>query len=465
LMRVPLSEKEKHTNGILARHCSTIDLTNSIITGKYGFVKCECASKNSQYFNFMEGFGSFLYPPCIIQLDFINYITSVIQNKDCFLSDDIVLSYYFQIKNIPIYMNNNNSPIPLPTFYPKAYDYSNNDALSRIDSNRHRRKYAMVINYLRAFYSTSPESYLDLLQVYSCDNKIRLGVNQDGGYVIADIFSDYDCYISAGIKNEESFSRDFIKKYNMNKSKCFGFDGTIDTYPYEYTTEINFIKKNIAAVENNSLTNLHPLINNYNNIFLKMDIEGCEYDWLLSLTENHLNRFAQIVIEFHGINDDSWNNTHSNKIKCFEKLKNTHYIVHAHANNDAATIMNIPHVIELTYVNKKFFEEAVPSLNKTIFPIDNLDFPNHNYANEISLFTYPFVSLQHIEYVSIGNSDTNIKIIPLSLNESNEYKFHIVRHRYQDRFSFKIENNNLIVQRLDMNIGWGHSHAVYIYYF
>ena len=69
--------------------------------------------------------------------------------------------------------------------------------------------------------------------------KIRLGVNGDGGYVIADNYN-YDCYISAGIKDEDSFSRDFINHYKMPKEHNYAFDGTIDEYPYQYTKDIQF---------------------------------------------------------------------------------------------------------------------------------------------------------------------------------------------------------------------------------
>ena len=84
---------------------------------------------------------------------------------------------------------------------------------------------------------------LELLQVYNFDKKIRCGTNTDGGYVLAELDGGYDCYISAGISNEESFSRDFINKYNINKNDSYGFDGTIDNYPYLYTRNIQFIKK------------------------------------------------------------------------------------------------------------------------------------------------------------------------------------------------------------------------------
>lgn len=86
-------------------------------------------------------------------------------------------------------------------------------------------------------------SILDLLQVYQFDTKFRLGVNRDGGYVLGDLSGGYDLYISAGVSNEESFSRDFISLHNMNKNNSFAFDGTIEDFPYTYTKNITFIKK------------------------------------------------------------------------------------------------------------------------------------------------------------------------------------------------------------------------------
>jgi|DEB0MinimDraft_6_1074348.scaffolds.fasta_scaffold104597_2 hypothetical protein len=78
------------------------------------------------------------------------------------------------------------------------------------------------------------------LQVYNWDKKCRLGSKNDGGYVIGLCEGNYDCYISAGVSNEESFSRDFILKYNMNKLNSYAFDGTITDYPYKYTDKITF---------------------------------------------------------------------------------------------------------------------------------------------------------------------------------------------------------------------------------
>lgn len=227
----------------------------------------------------------------------------------------------------------------------------------------------------------------EVLRVYHFDNKIRLGNDYDGGYVLCDIDEPYDCYISAGVGNEESFSRDFIIKYNMNKSNCFAFDGTIYDYPYNYyTKDITFFKKNIGNFNDDSHTDLSFLLDKYNNIFLKMDIEGSEYKWIKTVSEEMLSNIKQIVIEFHGICDDTYDCRFQDKIECFEKLNKTHYITHIHANNYSPILFNaIPIVIELTYINKRYFKHKPPELNKHFLPINDLDFPNNIHSEDIDL--------------------------------------------------------------------------------
>ena len=232
---------------------------------------------------------------------------------------------------------------------------------------------------------------LDLLRVYRFDDKVRCGNNGDGGYVFGKLNCKYDCYISAGISNDESFSRDFIKSHNMNKVDNYGFDGTIEDFPYHFTNDITFIKKNINSFTDDKNTNLSFLMGKYNNIFLKMDIEGGEYHWLLSINESQLKKCKQILIEFHGITNDNYNCKYKDKIKCIQKLVNTHYLIHAHGNNCAPTVNNIPDVIELTFVNKNYFT-SIPEFNKQPLPINNLDFPNAWFVKEIDLNFYPFVA-------------------------------------------------------------------------
>lgn len=232
---------------------------------------------------------------------------------------------------------------------------------------------------------------LSYLTIYNFNNKKRLGNNYDGGYVIAMLNGGYDFYISAGVSNEESFSRDFIELYNMNKHNCAAFDLTVDKYPKQYTNKIVFYKRNISPIKSDTTSNLSFFTDNYNDIFLKMDIEGSEYSWFLSLNETQLKKFKQIVIEFHGINDDSWNTTLAEKIECFEKLSNTHYAVHIHGNNYGNLTENIPDTVEITYIRKNEVR-YYPELNKQQLPTKNLDLPNYPNKEDYDLNFKPFVN-------------------------------------------------------------------------
>ena len=63
--------------------------------------------------------------------------------------------------------------------------------------------------------------------------------------------------------------------------------------------------------------------------------------------------------------------------------------------------------------------------------------------------------------INIGSSNMPIKIITLYKSYNNPI-FELKEHNYDDRFSFEIFYNNLIVKRMDGHYGWGHNHEVYI---
>jgi glycosyltransferase involved in cell wall biosynthesis len=232
----------------------------------------------------------------------------------------------------------------------------------------------------------------DYMRVYEWENKIRLGYTNDTGYVIADGLGSYDCYLSCGVGEDESFSRDFINKYAMNETNSFAFDGTIQQYPWEHTTNISFIRKNISDVCNEGHTDLSYYLERHNDVFLKMDIEGHEYRWIMHTP--FIKNIKQMVFEFHGVwNDNNWNTGFSQMFKhaCFRKLSETHVIVHAHGNNYGEIVNNMPNVIELTYVRRDVADQW--KLNTKSLPLSNLDGPNNPNGGDIFLGFEPFTSI------------------------------------------------------------------------
>jgi hypothetical protein len=230
---------------------------------------------------------------------------------------------------------------------------------------------------------------INLLRVYDFPQKIRLGEKADGGYVIGDLSGSYDCYISAGVGDNESFSEDFLSFHKVGSTNSFAFDGTISEFPTKYKCDIQFIRKNIGELNDELTTNLSEQIDKYNDIFLKMDIESGEYPWLMWILPAQLQKFKQIAIELHSITSDhEYNN--SIKMTCLRKLCETHYLIHAHGNNGCNEFGGIPVVIELTFVRKTEFN-SVPKWNTNPLPIPKLDYPNCDHNAEIMLNHFPFV--------------------------------------------------------------------------
>jgi len=235
------------------------------------------------------------------------------------------------------------------------------------------------------FENPSPDVIKELICYEPELPKTRIGRNYDGGYVIVDNLK-YDLLIGCGISNDDSFEHDFLSK---NKNiECYAFDGTVNDLP-NFHPKIHFIKKNIGPFENKKNTNLHKFISEHKNIFLKMDIEGAEYDWIDNLPEHLLKNMKQMVIEFHATN--KWGIWDDYKVKCLNKINKTHYLVHAHGNNnktfDKINNINIPQVIECTYLRK----DRVLKKNKQRYPT-KYDMPNKILRDELSLNHYPFVN-------------------------------------------------------------------------
>lgn len=238
---------------------------------------------------------------------------------------------------------------------------------------------------------------INLLTVYNYEKKIRNGFKGDGGYVYGDLSTNnnynnlYDCYISCGVSFDDSFSQDFIKIHNMNSSNSYAFDGSIDNYCYENCeNKISFIKKNINSYNDSNNTNLDFLFQKYNDIFLKMDIEGNEYNWILNTPIEYFDKIKQMVFEFHGINGNNWGTLYKDKLSCFEKLNETHYIIHLHGNSFDKTTFEIPDTIEITYINKKYFLNK-PIINLSSLP-SNLDYNNSSNPDH-DLNFYPLINI------------------------------------------------------------------------
>ena len=147
------------------------------------------------------------------------------------------------------------------------------------------------------------------------------------------------------------------------------------SYKKFFKNDKKHLKKFVGLnTDNNNYCTLSSILDelNYQNIFMKIDIEGFEYRLLDTLILNQ-NRIAGLVLEFHDCD------IHLDTIKKFIQDFDLN-LVHIHANNCLPIRLDdeLPLVLELTF--SKYCE-----LQKDGYLPHILDMPNDKNLSEINL--------------------------------------------------------------------------------
>lgn len=212
---------------------------------------------------------------------------------------------------------------------------------------------------------------------------IRIGTpDKDGGYIMVDNFGKSNIAYSFGICDDINWDNDMATK----GYEIFMYDHTIENLPHE-NPNFHFFKSGISGIANQQklLNTLEHYIyinkhENCENMILKMDVEGYEWDFLSTVKEKTLKQFDQIVLELHQLLASN-----NNKLELLEKLNRTHQLIHIHPNNCSMALqigeLIFADTIEVTYINKdnyKTFDSEI------ILPIE-LDKPNDLTREDIML--------------------------------------------------------------------------------
>ena len=252
-----------------------------------------------------------------------------------------------------------------------------------------------------------------ILRPINWENLIRLGRDNDGGYVIPyEIISKTDVLLSYGVKNDWSFEKDFYKKNSNVKIHCYDhtlnllslirytikyillfpfYCITLDTKRLKRCTQGIFLipdyfvffrkkakhfKYRIWSTDDNNSKTVGYTVNQLPKVageifFIKMDIERTEYkvfDDIINLSDF----IGAIVVEFHALGEfaEKFN-------KIINKISKHFNIVHIHGNNYSKllTNQNFPSTIEITFLNKSHCDKNV-KLSVKKYPLEGLDQPN-----------------------------------------------------------------------------------------
>lgn len=208
---------------------------------------------------------------------------------------------------------------------------------------------------------TSGQSLQELISrirpVKSSFELIRVGGESDGGYLVPDDLEGIRYCLSPGVDQIADFEKDLLRR---------GIRSHLADYsvvsPPPGLDFASFTRKFLGAVTHQNHISMADwckdlgLDDESGDLLLQMDIEGSEYEVLLTMAEELLARFRIMVIEFHNI--ESWGQQHFFALvaAAFSRLLEHFNVVHIHPNN-AMGLVNLggivaPRVFEVTFHRK-----------------------------------------------------------------------------------------------------------------
>ena len=212
--------------------------------------------------------------------------------------------------------------------------------------------------------------------------KIRLGNAFDGGYVVPKRCLQCDVVISIGVGPDVSFDLAFAE----NGKSVFQFDHTVDSVPsHQAHSGFVFFKKGWGARTAGDLLTLKDMLAAANvptsaKCLLKFDVEGAEYENLISLDDSELASFEVIVCELHccdQLRDEAFRHQFSRAIA---RLTKNHAPVHLHGNNYGVLCLvegvPVPAVLELALLRRDLGDFGGISLEPIPGPLDNPNRPD-----------------------------------------------------------------------------------------
>ena len=252
------------------------------------------------------------------------------------------------------------------------------------------------------------------MELLKLDDMIRVGRNYDGGYVISEsLMKRSTALLSFGINDDWSFEEDFYRK---SGTLCYGFDFSVNKGLFLrrgieqirfffgdiikgrkiqwnrwkkarehfrlYNEFSAFFHKNkffpygIDNTTHGEFKKLADILGEHveqdENIFLKVDIEGYEFKILDDILDNKM-MFHALAMEIHNIHVEE-----NNFDKFMEKLQRDFYVYHLHANNygNLQKKDGMPDVIEISCIRKDIVPSPCFYPNLSHLPLEGVDFPN-----------------------------------------------------------------------------------------
>jgi Methyltransferase FkbM domain len=188
-------------------------------------------------------------------------------------------------------------------------------------------------------FAAQRRAYFEMLQPVALTNceLERFGEHNDGGYLMCgNLLGRVESGYSYGISGYDGWGCEISTKFRVTVHQYDCFDTTEPECPRGAT------KFHAECVGDRTETEEGRIFDTVWNQFgkngdrskrivLKMDVEGAEWDALLSAPDEVFEQIDQLVIEFHGVGNE-WNGTQVQE-RVVQRLKRFFEIAHMHFNN------------------------------------------------------------------------------------------------------------------------------------
>jgi hypothetical protein len=211
---------------------------------------------------------------------------------------------------------------------------------------------------------------LDLLKYKEEDNLLRIGSSNDGGYVLQNMDFSKVFLISGGIET----NNDFELSLAALGAEGIQVDYSISQPPVSHPNLIFEPLKIVGKVANKEHleTTIDDIYRRFSSRIesqklkpiLKLDIEGSEWEALESCA--NLDKFDQIVVEFHNLHLLAVSNNLFQAREVLSKLSRTHKPVFVTGNNCCGFVTigghPVPKVIEATFSRREINDTKVSTI-------------------------------------------------------------------------------------------------------
>ena len=212
----------------------------------------------------------------------------------------------------------------------------------------------------------------------STDRELRrFGGESDGAYLIPDDLEGVQAVFSPGVAEVATFEEQMAAR----GIECYLADASVEAPPVK-SSRIHFLRKYVGSRDCEKYIRLDTWVDQCapgeSDLILQMDIEGAEWEALMSIPTELLMRFRIVVIEFH---DTIRLLDCPLRRSAMERLLVTHDVVHLHVNN-AGDIqdkfgLQFPKFLEVTYLRKG--RANLQGLSRTIpHPLDVINVPGRS---------------------------------------------------------------------------------------